>query len=80
MQSSCAAARHTANARLRQTSDEDNPSGAPEEESSVRGVPEEEGEALKRCPHCETQSFDPVLEYCEECGWEPEEAEDDDEE
>lgn len=32
---------------------------------------------MTRCPSCGAQSFDPDLEYCEECGWEPEEEEDD---
>jgi len=80
MQSSCVASRDTAYTRLRQTSDEDDPPGPPEEESSLRGVPSEEGEALKQCPSCGAQAFDPDLEYCEECGWEPEEEEDDGEE
>ncbi len=80
LQSSCAASRDTANTRLRQTRDEDNPSGPPEEESSLRGLPQEEGEALKQCPSCGAQAFDPDLEYCEECGWEPEEEEEDGEE
>ncbi len=80
MQSSCATTRDQANARLRQTGDEDDPLGASEEESSLRGVPSEEGEALKQCPSCGAQAFDPDLEYCEECGWEPEEEEDDGEE
>jgi len=30
---------------------------------------------MKKCPSCHAVAYDPVLEYCEECGWEPEDDE-----
>ena len=83
MQSSCATTRDQANARLRQTSDEDNPSGAPEEESSLRGLPQEEGEEVSQCPSCGGHHLDEMNDgsyICDECGWSSDEEEDDGEE
>jgi uncharacterized OB-fold protein len=34
---------------------------------------------MKKCPSCGAVAFDPLLEYCEECGWEPKEEEEEDE-
>ncbi len=30
---------------------------------------------MKKCPSCGALAYDPDLEYCEECDWEPEEQE-----